>query len=259
MPATLDPVAPMPAEAAASSAAWSVQQLDLVDSTNRLAARLPAWTALVARDQTAGRGRYERRWTSGEGGLWLSAVLPAPGPAARWQLLPLAAGLALLDALAPLGLPDVHLRWPNDLLVGSRKLAGILVERHPPHTAVVGIGLNIHNQPASLDPSLAPVATRLAAWVSDPASLDPRALTARILAALRAHHADLLADEPHLVTQRLNARWSRPRAVRVTLDSSGELIDGDFLGVDPRGALLLRTLSGTRTLDPLQVRLLREV
>lgn len=240
--------------------AWEVQRHDVVDSTNRLAARLPAWTAVVAREQTAGRGRYPgRQWMSDRGGLWFSAVLPCPGPASRWSLLPLAAGLALLETLAPFAIPGLHLRWPNDLLAGRRKLAGILVERHTPETAVVGIGLNLVNHPAAADPSLAPVATRLADLVKDRTALDAEHLLDRLLAALRHEHAHLAADRLLTLTDRLNARWQPARAVAVTLHGDPSPIMGDFLGVDSVGALQIATPHGHRSLAPLDVELLREL
>ncbi len=102
----------------------------------------------VARGQTAGRGRQGRRWESPtDAGLYLSLVHlpPAPGPSPA--ALTVAAGLAVLDALRELGLEGARLEWPNDVVVGGAKLAGILVESRQldparPHY-VVGIGVNV--------------------------------------------------------------------------------------------------------------------
>ena len=90
--ATLDPQT----DAAGSSddplafSGWLLEVLPEIDTTNRVAAKLPAWHAVRADTQTAGRGRTGRVWTSDVGGLWLSAVVPCPGPRERWALLPLA-------------------------------------------------------------------------------------------------------------------------------------------------------------------------
>ncbi|HEX6881911.1 MAG TPA: biotin--[acetyl-CoA-carboxylase] ligase [Planctomycetota bacterium] len=122
-----------------------------VDSTNeRALAAIADGTARhgdvhLAEAQTAGRGRLGRSWASAPGeGLYLSVVLlPAvrPHPAA----LTMAAGLAVLEAAQALGARAARLKWPNDVLAGGAKLAGILVEARgvePPH-AVVGVGLNV--------------------------------------------------------------------------------------------------------------------
>jgi BirA family biotin operon repressor/biotin-[acetyl-CoA-carboxylase] ligase len=102
----------------------------------------------VAREQTHGRGRLGRSWSSAPGGLYASWIhAPAP-PAPRPEALTMSAGLAVLESLRALGAgPGLHLAWPNDVFVGDAKLAGILVEsrgldpRSP--VFVVGIGLNL--------------------------------------------------------------------------------------------------------------------
>lgn len=238
---------------------WILDVLPETESTNPVAARLPAWHAVRADTQTAGRGRTGRRWVSDAGGLWLSAVLPCPGPREQWAVLPLAAGLALLRALSSLGVSDLRLRWPNDLLVGRRKLAGLLVERHTADTAVVGIGLNVFNHPENAEPGLRGDTVRLAdlAPLGD-ATLDD--LAALVLRSLADAHALLLAGRFSLVADELNLSWTPPRLVSLTLAGQTEPLTGLFLGIDARGRLLLQENAGqTRTLDATQVALLREI
>ncbi|MCP3914915.1 MAG: biotin--[acetyl-CoA-carboxylase] ligase [bacterium] len=125
---------------------------DQVDSTNERAfAALASGDARhgdihVARAQTAGRGRHGSPWVSEDGGLYLSVVLlpKAPPPPAA---LTVAGGLAVLDAVRDLGLEGAHLDWPNDLMCGAAKLAGVLSETRgldptAPHY-VLGVGLNV--------------------------------------------------------------------------------------------------------------------
>jgi len=124
-----------------------------VDSTNeRALAALAEGTARhgdvhVALAQTAGRGRRGREWESARGaGLYMSVVL-RPGAALAPSALSIAAGLAVRDALATLGLRDVRLKWPNDVVCADAKVAGILIETRgldprAPHY-VVGIGVNV--------------------------------------------------------------------------------------------------------------------
>ena len=127
---------------------------ELVDSTNERAfAALAAGKALhadvhVARGQSAGRGRRGARWQSAEGqGLYASLILLPEPPAPPAPAVTMFAGLAVLDAVAELGLVGARLKWPNDLVVHGAKLAGCLVESRgfqpdEPHF-VVGIGLNV--------------------------------------------------------------------------------------------------------------------
>lgn len=238
---------------------WILDHEETVTSTNHLAARLPAWHAVRADTQTAGRGRTGRHWVSDAGGLWLSAVVPCPGPRENWAMLPLAAGWALLGALASLGVSDLRLRWPNDLLVGPRKLAGLLVERHTPDTAVVGIGLNVFNHPESAEPALIGDTTRLADLVSlGDTTLDDLAGT--ILAALARVHSFLLADEFPRIAVDLNRAWTPPRRVALTLAGRPEPVTGLFLGIDSLGRLRLQERIGEiQTYAPTQVALLREL
>lgn len=238
---------------------WILDHEESTTSTNHLAARLPAWHAVRADTQTAGRGRTGRHWVSDAGGLWLSAVVPCPGPRENWALLPLAAGWALLGALSTLGVSDLRLRWPNDLLVGPRKLAGLLVERHTPETAVVGIGLNVFNHPETAEPALLGDTTRLADFVSlGETTLDD--IAGLVLAALARAHALLLADEFPRIAADLNRAWTPPRRVALTLAGHPAPVTGHFLGIDSLGRLRLQERLGEiQTYDPTQVALLREI
>lgn len=103
---------------------------------------------LVADRQTAGRGRAGRSWSDGFGNFMGSTVVQLRGADPLPQTLALVTGLAAhqaVMALAP-GLSDLRLKWPNDLLVGEAKLAGILLERHA-NAVVVGIGVNLAQAP----------------------------------------------------------------------------------------------------------------
>jgi BirA family biotin operon repressor/biotin-[acetyl-CoA-carboxylase] ligase len=259
MTATASPLFAPPAAGPACRSGWIFAVEAEVDSTNRLAARLPAWHAVRADVQSAGRGRTGRHWTSDPGGLWLSAVLPCPGPRETWATLPLAAGYALIAALTDLGVRDLRLRWPNDILVGRRKLAGLLVERHTADTAVVGIGLNVFNSPESATPALRDATTRLADLLA-PFALSLDEVAALVLQSLaRAHHrlatggfAPIAAD--------LNRTWREPRLVELTLAGAVTPVTGSFQGIDACGHLQLRAPDGAlTTYDASRVALLREL
>ena len=235
---------------------WTVHELAVTDSTNLAAARLPAWHALRAGQQQAGRGRFDRGWVSDEGGLWLSAVVPTGSPAPAWQALPLAAGLAVCHALRGLGVQPLRLRWPNDVLVGDRKLAGLLVEQFVPGLAVVGLGINVSNQPEQRDPELRGLTTRLADLLAAPPSL--AGLVERVLCELRAVIGQLDAGGFPPLLPALNPLWGGPR--RVELDLDGNLQSGLFTGVGAAGELQLTTDTGQRaSYQAHEVRHLKEI
>ncbi|MDD2763695.1 MAG: biotin--[acetyl-CoA-carboxylase] ligase [Opitutaceae bacterium] len=236
---------------------WTLHEFAEVTSTNSLAAHLPPWSAVCARVQTEGRGRTGRHWVSDPGGLWLSVVVPTPGDAAPWALLPLAAGWAVLTVVHDLGLALARLRWPNDILTGRQKLAGILVDRFSAEAAVVGIGLNITNRPEAADAALVDQVTRLADLLPEP---PPAAtLLARLLAALTHEHHRLETGDAAGLCRDLNGAWWH-RHVHVTLSGGRGAINGHLVGIDAHGSLMLEGAAGeVRVLPPHVVELLREI
>lgn len=180
-----------------------------VPSTNELALRglelgeLGHGDVVTARIQTAGRGSRGRGWTSAAGGLYFSLVWSPPppfGPPPAWTV---AAGLGLFDGLRALEVPGLALKWPNDVLAGGAKLAGILVEargnwpsdrRAPtpdssPSAApgfVIGVGLNVLQTsfPAELTAERTVTSLALAGLREPPPA--PQALLEQLLPALRA-------------------------------------------------------------------------
>lgn len=118
------------------------------DLAERARADAPEGTAIVADHQSTGRGRLGRGWEfPARSGIALSMLVrPDTVPAERWPWLPLLTGIAAYEALRDVAGVDAELKWPNDMLVDDRKLAGILIERIETPTgpaAVVGIGLNV--------------------------------------------------------------------------------------------------------------------
>lgn len=238
-------------------APWAYQVLEAVDSTNTYAGKLPAWTAVRAKTQQAGRGRTrDRQWVSDLGGLWLSAVVPCPGPRSRWEVLPLLAGQAVVLAADKLGVSGARLRWPNDVMVGHGKLAGILVERYTDETAVVGIGLNVFNQPELVSPVLVGQTARLSTLACTEFELDE--VANRVLRALHQIHQRFVADGFGPIATELNRAWTEPRRVEVTLNGAAPRA-GWFHGVDERGRLRV-AFSGTTVeiFDATEIALLRE-
>lgn len=254
--ATLAPVA-APATPGNAAVAWHIERLTRVDSTNAVAAHRSAWTAVVADEQTAGRGRHGRHWVSDRGGLWLSAVLPTPGPADTWRVLPLAAGWAALTGLRALGVRSLRLRWPNDLMVGRAKLAGLLVERFRADCAVVGLGVNLVNNPSAADPALAGHATRLADLVAPAPS--PEAVLATLLARLALAQDYLAHGRFDVLRADLDAAWHRGE-VELRLETTAAALRAQFAGVDDHGRVLVRDRAGhLHAFAATEIRLLREL
>ena len=217
-------------------AGWRLFECGSAASTNDLAKSLPVWSAVRADQQSGGRGRFGRAFVSDPGGLWISAILPAPGGPARWAGFSLMVGHHLVRMLQGLNLASARLRWPNDLMAGKKKLGGLLIEQSAREALVVGFGLNVSNSPWNSDPSLEAIATSLSS-LSNPAPAVDEMAVHTLDALTDAHEAMESGGMPSAIEQ-LNPGWSAPRAVEITL-SHGEKVGGRFVGLDPAGNLRL--------------------
>jgi BirA family biotin operon repressor/biotin-[acetyl-CoA-carboxylase] ligase len=187
--------APRLRRAVADGLTWrDVEVVETTASTNAdLAARAragePDGLVLIAEEQTAGRGRLDRRWEAPPRSSLLLSVMvrPAP-PTGTWTLLPFVCGVAVAEAVRAVAALDAELKWPNDVLVDARKLGGILVERV--ETAVViGIGLNVSLRDAEL-PVPAATSVTLAGGVAD-----REVLAKEVLRALARRYQAWAADD----------------------------------------------------------------
>lgn len=128
---------------------WDVRLLDEAPSTNAVAAAGPVpGLVVIAENQTAGRGRLDRSWETVPGtSLTFSVVIDPAVPDEHWPLLPLVSALSVAEGVRRSTALDARVKWPNDVLVGDGKVAGILLERvqsaTPAPLAVIGIGLNV--------------------------------------------------------------------------------------------------------------------
>jgi BirA family transcriptional regulator, biotin operon repressor / biotin---[acetyl-CoA-carboxylase] ligase len=146
----------------AETGRWSVWFVAETGSTNTDLLALsdcPDRTVLVAGHQTAGRGRLDRTWDAPPGANLLTSILFRDVPDDPGQLTR-SIGVAAVDAVAAVVGVEARLKWPNDVLLDGRKLAGILAQRSPDGAVVVGIGLNVHWAPegaARLGPDVEPL------------------------------------------------------------------------------------------------------
>lgn len=236
--------------AARSNANVNVEVVEETGSTNAdLLARAPSLEApvlLVARNQTAGRGRAGRSWlSSSEGSLTFSLAWRFEGGVNRLAGLPLAVGVALAETLDRLGV-QVGLKWPNDVLRDGDKLAGILIETQSAPGggvwAVIGIGLNLL-MPDELEAQIGRSVASLP-WL---ARMDRNELMAALLDGL----AEALREFERAGFAAFAARWNLRHAWQgetvTILDRGTVLHEGAAAGVDDAGRLLLDTVDGRIT------------
>jgi len=226
----------------ASVAGWLVESREVVDSTQDLARAKEPWCAVIAMEQLRGRGQAGRTFVSNPGGLYLSAVVPFDGGASRWKGLALAVGWALRETLRRAGFQRIRLRWPNDLMIGSSKVGGILLEQASPTTMIVGIGINLTNRPWLEAPELKGISGRLVDFKSE---VPPRCrFVELILRAIRAAHVLVNRQGFARLVPAINRSWGRTRRL-ICLDLAVGSEEGTFSGVDAEGCLKLVKLDGT--------------
>ena len=214
-----------------------------LDSTNRHLLDLarggaPDGVVGVADHQTAGRGRLGRRWVSPPGASLLASVLRRPRlPPERFHLLAWSVALAGAEACAQVAGFRPSLKWPNDLVVGDRKLAGVLAEVDPP-AVVVGIGLNVNWPPSLLGGLDATAANHEAGH-----HVDRDAILAALLQAL----TDLDGRWDDVVADYRRSCSTLGRHVRVQL--AGESFTGCAADVTDAGHLLVDVGAARRTVS----------
>ena len=215
-------------------------ELDVCESTSDIAlvhAREGAahGTVVIADAQTAGRGRLGRVWASPPGtNVYLSAIVRAPRSLAELAPMTLAIGIGVVDAVRAAGVADAALKWPNDVVVGTRKLAGILCEVASEGCVVAGIGVNVNVRARDLPPEIAERATSIA--------------DARDGAIDRAAFVDALLREIAPWIDRfvqggvpaIAAAWEQRLAAHLRLRVERGGILGTAVGLDRDGALKLR-------------------
>ena len=247
MPETADPRPPLDAGALRARpdlASYDVEVVAAAPSTNALVADrarqgAPEGLVVVAEHQTAGRGRLDRTWeTPDRAALTFSVLLRPSVEPARWPWLPLLTGYAVGWALREAG-ADACLKWPNDVTVEDRKVAGILVERvDTPDgpAAVLGIGLNVHQSREEL-----PVAHATSVALETGSTPDRQAILAAILTVLRREYDGWQgSDGASLAASYQRVCTTVGREVRVDLPS-GETLTGRAEAVDGDGRLVVES------------------
>ncbi|MGE5244638.1 MAG: biotin--[acetyl-CoA-carboxylase] ligase [Betaproteobacteria bacterium] len=225
-----------------------VRYFPSIGSTNDVGAALAAadgheGTVVCADEQTAGRGRRGRTWFSPPGaGLYVSVILQ-PGrsvdPMRATTLLTLTAGVALAEAIQTCTALAADIKWPNDLLVGGRKLAGILAEAVAagPQIEAVVLGYGINIGPMAYPPDLSDRATSLETELGR--AVDRALVFAESLAALSRRYDDLLAGRFDAILDAWRARAPGAVGAPVSWQSRSGPLSGVTAGIDGSGALLV--------------------
>jgi len=212
----------------------AVEYYATLDSTMTAAATRPLGTIVVADEQTAGRGRHGHGWHSEPGaGIYVSIVL-RPGP-----VLTLALGLATAEAIATATGIACDLRWPNDVMVGGRKIAGILVEVVN-GLAIGGIGINVNQTAFPSDLAADATSLRLHAGCEF-------SRTAILVSVIRAIESFQFFDKESILRLFTQAS-SYAAGRRVTVTQPGGTVEGVTAGLDDSGYLVVRKNDGTDTL-----------
>lgn len=232
---------------------WKVEHHATLATTQELGRTRKPWHAIVANEQTAGRGQADRSFLSEPGGLYLTAVLPYAGDALKSRGFALAVGWAIRAVLIRAGVTGMRLRWPNDLMVDALKVGGILVEQGGPTMLLVGVGLNVTNRPWLTDPGLQGMTGRLADAMSEGYRLPtPGELTEYLLMAIQRAHETFARHGLAGLVPRLNECWGPPRAVVIEPAAGVQETEvrGWFHGIDAAGHVLVRHASGEITAVP---------
>lgn len=223
---------------------------EITESTQDLAVSLASrpgshGLVVVADQQKSGRGRQKRKWLSPKGGVWMSVVLKPTIPTAKITLLPFVAALAVCDAIKATGL-DARLKWPNDVMISGKKVAGILLdisaEADQVNYAVVGIGINANIDSKAVSARLDGIKVTS---MSDELgrSVSRLDLTRSLLENLENYYAEMEQRGAGKILQKWKAS-SDMLGRKVAVTQSDKTIHGVVADINDDGSLLLRTDHG---------------
>ncbi len=207
-----------------------------MDKARELAKKeAPHLSLVIADNQTGGRGRLNRQWFSAQGGLWMTIILKPVIPPMMAYIFNFAASLSLSETLRFLYDLDVTVKWPNDLLLNGKKLAGLLSEMETRGDMVefvnIGIGLNVNNDPQKKEPKAVSLGRALGKPVSRKAIVQM---------FLKNFEQRIDNVDPRQIIRQWKAVTSTIGS-RVRIETLGDIFEGRALDVDDSGALIIET------------------
>ena len=225
-----------------------------VGSTNDRALELasagePEGALVLAERQTQGRGRRQRLWDSPNHlGIYASLVLRPRIPVARAPLLSLMAGVAVAGALSESCRIDARIKWPNDIVIGRRKIAGLLGEVRSPEPdlqeMILGFGINVNHGARDFPDELAGCATSVRLETGSP--YDRAIILAEVLSRLERHYFLMLKNGSEELLRAWRSLSVLPPGTPVVIQTGDGRIEGSILDIDDEGALLLEVDGGIR-------------
>jgi BirA family biotin operon repressor/biotin-[acetyl-CoA-carboxylase] ligase len=198
---------------------------------------------IIAEQQKSGRGRENRKWLSPKGGIWLSVILRPRMPASIITLIPFAAALAVCEAIKKTTQLNAKLRWPNDVTISCKKVAGILIdssiEAERINYAVIGIGVNANVKSSLISSHLEKSikVTSLSEELGHEMSI--LGLTKEILERLEYYHIQMEHSAPHTIID----KWKKNSDIlgqKVALMQRNRKIQGMVTDVKDDGSLVVR-------------------
>jgi BirA family biotin operon repressor/biotin-[acetyl-CoA-carboxylase] ligase len=228
---------------------WVVEHHDRVSSTQdvaKLKARdgAPEGTVVVAEIQESGRGRLARHWLSPSGGLWFSIVLRPGLSIERVQGIVLLSAVSLARAIRGRTGLDAGIKWPNDILIGWKKAAGLLLETQiqdgRPVFVILGAGVNVNNDTAMFPPDLLVPPTSLKEETGR--DIDMESLLNAFLTDFAASYNLLKTDFDRILEDWRHLSVTLDMQVKVT--QMDKVIAGRAVDIDDTGALLVRLPNG---------------
>jgi len=221
-----------------------------VDSTNEVAKRLaqegaPEGTIVIAESQRSGRGRRGKKWLSPSGGVWMTIILRPDIPPSKAPQLTLVTGVAVAETMDQECRLDVGIKWPNDILIGEKKVCGILTEAsanpHGLEYVVVGIGIDLNVDVDNFPPELRKGATSLKQELEK--EISGVKLVQQFLYNFETLYNDFKTGKfPEILTKW--RRLSKTIGTYVEVHKKGGIVRGEAVGVNREGVLILETDDG---------------
>jgi BirA family transcriptional regulator, biotin operon repressor / biotin---[acetyl-CoA-carboxylase] ligase len=223
-----------------------------IGSTNSKAMQMAAkgaeeGTLLIAETQTGGKGRLGRKWFSPSGvNLYLSLILRPPIDCAQATILTLLAGIAVAQAIRERSDLTADLKWPNDVLIGEKKVAGILAELAADGQVikhlVLGIGLNVNSEASMFSPELSKTATSLK--IESGQTMSRLEMLETLVNQLERWYTVFLDQGPTPILKEYS-RLSRTLGRQIQVVCHDKVLKGEAVGLAPNGGIVLREENGT--------------
>jgi BirA family biotin operon repressor/biotin-[acetyl-CoA-carboxylase] ligase len=223
-----------------------IYYFDTIDSTQNFALRLSErphenGSVIIAKKQTRGRGRLNRKWVSPSGGIWLSVLLKPNFDSSHTSLFPMATSLALSIAIKKILKIDTQLKWPNDLTINDKKVAGILIdasiESNKIEYLIIGVGINFQVKPSAITRQIKNQNYGVATLVEKENNSQVK-LVQQFLLELEHVYNQIMSGHVSIIQQKWIKR-SSTIGKNITATTTTEVLRGKAIGIDKTGALLL--------------------